>query len=344
MPYYRRLESGLWQATIRLPDGRRRTRTDPLKRVVKTWAEDAESGIRHGEWADPQDGRITLSQWWAKWSRTRVVEQATDAKIASHWRAHVGPRWGTVKLAAVTAWDVEAWLADMARADVGATTRAQSFRLLRHLLSDATRHRLIASDPTAGVKAPSIPRHVDRFLSEDEFERLYAQMPTDRDRALTGLMALAGLRWSEAAGLHSTRVALDAAQPMLTVVEVLRRDGSVKSRPKSDAGIRVVPIVPRLGDALRPVMRRGQLFDVNYTNWRRRVFVPAVERAALAEPLPTPHDLRHSFGSWLAARGVPPVEIMATMGHSSLRATERYLHATSGRLGRVSIALSTIGQ
>src|SRR5574340_1100919 len=39
------------------------------------------------------------------------------------------------------------------------------------------------------------------------------------------------------------------------------------------------------------------------------------------DPQPTPHDLRHSFGSWLAEAGVPPHEIQALMGHSTLRAT-----------------------
>jgi hypothetical protein len=35
MAYIRRLPSGKWQATVRGPDGRRHTATDPLKGVVK---------------------------------------------------------------------------------------------------------------------------------------------------------------------------------------------------------------------------------------------------------------------------------------------------------------------
>lgn len=340
MPFYRRLPSGLWQATVRLPDGRRRTRTDPLKAVVKRWADDLESGVRRGEWADPQDGRITVAQWHERWSATRDVERATVAKDDSHWRTHVEPRWGDVRLMAVTAWDVEAWLAKMSRAGVGAATRAQSFRLLRHMLGDAARHKVIASNPTETVRAPKIPRHVDRFLSFDEYRHLEDAMPTDRDKALLGLMCLAGLRWSEAAGLHGTRVDMTARQ--ILVVEVQRRDGSVKPRPKSDAGQRVVPIGDRLAGLLTPVLVRGKLFDVDYTNWRRRVWVPAVARAGLAEPRPTPHDCRHSWCSWLASQGVPPHELMAMSGHGSLRALERYMHASPGRLTRASSALAAL--
>lgn len=343
MAGYRRLPSGLWQATIRLPDGKRRTRTDPLKGVVKRWAEESEAALRRGEWADPQDGRITLAQWWTKWSRTRVIERATRDRDLSHWRVHVEPRWGSVKLGAITAWDVEGWLADMSRAEVGATTRAQAFRLLRHMMSAAAHHKLIATDPTATVKAPSIPRHVDRFLTEPEFYALWSVLHTDQDRGLIALMTLAGLRWAEAAGIWGERIHLGTPQPWLTVVEVKRRDGSTKPHPKSEAGMRDVPIAPMLAEALRAVWTAGPLFPtVSYTNWRRRVFVPAVKVAGLAAPLPTPHDLRHTFGSWLAQRGVAPIDIMTTMGHTSLRATERYLHAGGGRLGRVAGALEAV--
>jgi integrase len=346
MAAYRRLPSGLWQATVRTPDGRRRTRTDPLKGVVKTWAEDAEADIRRGEWADPQDGRITLGQWWERWGKTRVIEKATTDKDASHWRNHVEPRWGKVKLAAITSWDVDAWLADMAKAKVGATTRAQSFRLLRHMLSDAATHRLIKADPTANLKAPKIPDHVDRFLNLAEYEALEAAMPTGRDKCMVRLMAYAGLRWQEVAGLHAHRV--DLPRRRLIVVEVQRRDRSIKDVPKSAAGQRYVPLGDELVAMLEPLVDEadgGLVFPgVDYTNWRRRVFVPAVKRAGLAAPLPTIHDLRHTYGSWLAEGGMSPTAIMALMGHQSLRATERYLHATDARYDQAIAALRRPGQ
>jgi integrase len=152
-------------------------------------------------------------------------------------------------------------------------------------------------------------------------------------------MAYAGLRWGEVAGLHAHRV--DLAARRLTVVEVLRRDATVKDRPKSAAGQRYVPLERRLVDLLGELVpASGMVFPgLHYTNWRRRVFAPAVLAAGLAAPLPTPHDLRHTFGSWLAGNGVPPTDIMALMGHSTLRATERYLHSGNDRFERALTAL-----
>lgn len=337
---YRRLPSGKWQASVRLPDGRRRTRTDPLKSVVRRWAEDLEADMRRGVWADPQDGQVTLGQWFADWTQLRVVERATLLRDASHWRTHVAPRFADVRLAALTQYDIEAWLAKMARDGVGATTRAQSLRLLRNMLGAAVTHKRIAVDPSAGVSAPRIPRHVDRNLTRQEYLALHAELPTERDRAMVSLMAFCGLRWGEVAGLHAHRVNLAAGE--LTVQEVLRRDSSVKAVPKSGAGQRVVPIPPHVIEEVRPFVSSGLLFPgVDYDNWRRRVFVPARERAGLADPQPTIHDLRHSYGSWLSAAGVPPRDIGSLMGHSSLRSTERYLHSGSSRFG---MALRALGE
>lgn len=45
-------------------------------------------------------------------------------------------------------------------------------------------------------------------------------------------------------------------------------------------------------------------------------------RACLAEPLPTPHSLRHSAISlWIAAGTVSPMEIAMWAGHSSINTT-----------------------
>jgi integrase len=40
------------------------------------------------------------------------------------------------------------------------------------------------------------------------------------------------------------------------------------------------------------------------------------------------HDLRHTFGTRLAESGGDPFTIMELMGHSDLRMTARYTHAT----------------
>src|SRR5262249_29275262 len=48
------------------------------------------------------------------------------------------------------------------------------------------------------------------------------------------------------------------------------------------------------------------------------------------------HDLRHTFGTRAADAGVPLTAIASVMGHSDIRTTDRYAHATDdGRRGAV---------
>jgi integrase len=369
MPSYRRLPSGKWQATVKHPSGRRYTRTDPLKRVVAEWAIDLETQIRRGDFVDPTAGKVTLGEWWRQWEATRVVERATASKRESLWRVHVQPAFGSWPLASIQSWDVEAWVADLARRQVGPEAAASAFRLLKQLLGDAARHKLIRGNPADLVKTPTTAKHVDRFLSAEEADRLLESItmpgpragvergrPRDRvpdpaGRLFVHLMLDAGLRWGEAAGLHVFRV--DLMRRVLRVQEVLERGRRVKPQPKSKAGQRVVPLtdelVAELSEHLADRPRDGLVFveagrdgnerPLDYANWLKRTWAPAVAAAGLAEPLPTPHDCRHSYGSWLAEQGVPVHEIAALMGHSSLRAVERYVHASEARMERARGAL-----
>jgi hypothetical protein len=91
MPYYRRLPSGLWQATVRGRDGKRHSRTDRLKAVVKQWAAEQEAAIARGEFRDPRLGEIKVAGWHARVVRARGIEDITKAKNASLWRTHCEP-------------------------------------------------------------------------------------------------------------------------------------------------------------------------------------------------------------------------------------------------------------
>lgn len=370
MPYVRRLPSGLWQATVKR--GRRRyTKTDPLKKVVVEWASDLELQIRRGAFIDPAAGKIRLADWWEIWTASRTVTPSTLANAETHWRLYVQPAFGDWEMAAIAPFEVQQWVARMVAAKVRPTAAQRALLLLRQMLEAAVLAKRIGSNPAAGVKAPRPPKHVDRFLDVEERGRLldaitmpdpdadppprgekHSRVPDAGNRLFVKLMLDAGLRWQEAAGLHVFRV--DLKRRTVRVQEVVQRmSDAVKEQPKSEAGSRVVPLTDELvkdltaflgshpGDGL--LFRSRQGTPLEYKNWLHRVWRPAVRAANLEAPLPTPHDCRHSYGSWLAEQGVPPHEIMVLMGHSSLRAVERYIHASSARLQRARDALDARG-
>jgi len=60
MSYIRKLPSGKWQATVRGPDGRRHTFTDPLKTTARRWAAEQEALLARGDFRDPHLGEIRV--------------------------------------------------------------------------------------------------------------------------------------------------------------------------------------------------------------------------------------------------------------------------------------------
>ena len=110
MAYYRKLASGLWQATVRGRDGKRHTKTDKLKSVVKHWAAQQEAAIARGEFCDPHLGDLKVGGWHARVSRARGIEDITKAKNASLWRTHCEPEWGGWQMAAVTRLEAQEWV------------------------------------------------------------------------------------------------------------------------------------------------------------------------------------------------------------------------------------------
>jgi integrase len=78
---------------------------------------------------------------------------------------------------------------------------------------------------------------------------------------------------------------------------------------------------PRPGDRVFP-------FDAH--NFVNRVFIPTVRRAEIQDF--RFHDLRHSFASRLAMKGVDLATMGKLMGHHRIRMTERCAHLTEDRL------------
>jgi integrase len=165
-----------------------------------------------------------------------------------------------------------------------------------------------------------------------EQERAVRRAEDHQDAELVRLAAYAGLRQGELLALRWRDV--DFAGAALTVTRAL--SAGVEASTKSGR-VRRVPLCDQAAAALDRVSRRQDFTsgdDLVFAN----AFGRALDGSALrrryrraqaaggVRPLRF-HDLRHTFGSLLAAGGVDVVTIKAAMGHSALATTARYLHA-----------------
>jgi integrase len=170
------------------------------------------------------------------------------------------------------------------------------------------------------------------YPAVNDGERLARQVEGQQDAEMVRVAAYAGLRRGELLALRWRDI--DFAGSALTIARAM--SAGVESSTKSGR-VRRVPLADQAAGALDRMSRRDHFTspdDLVFCNvfggpldgsaLRRRY--KRAQHAAGVRPLRF-HDLRHTFGSLLAARGVDVVTIQKAMGHSALSTTSRYLHA-----------------
>jgi integrase len=164
-----------------------------------------------------------------------------------------------------------------------------------------------------------------------------------------------GLRWSELAGLQIRDVELMGKKPMLNVNRGLHSTskGITYEKPKSSAGKRTIPltetqvelIAAHIAETKRtmvngeePLFISPEGHVLNYSNFRNRVFIPALQKACISKA--RIHDLRRTTATILVANQVDLKTIEQLMGHSDIRITlSAYASATEAGLSKATNAL-----
>jgi integrase len=181
---------------------------------------------------------------------------------------------------------------------------------------------LISRTLAAGQRRLQADRRSDDQLAVDIQDGELVRVASYTGLRLGELLAL---RWKD---IDFTGSVLTVSRAMSAGIESTTKSGRVRrvplpnqaaaalqrlhSRPDFTAPDQFVFVEPTLGRALNPVTVRKRFKQGR--------------DAAGARPLRF-HDLRHTYGSLLAARGIDLVTIKEMMGHSALSTTGRYLHA-----------------
>jgi integrase/recombinase XerD len=250
-------------------------------------------------------------------------------------------------LTALTAWlgrpvgditteQLEEYLAELRAAGLAPATIARRVAAVRSFFRHQALLGARTDNPAAELDLPRRRRKLPRTLSPAEAERLVeaangAAPRALRDRALVELLYGAGLRVSEAVGLHKSSVDLEA--------RLVRCTGKGSKE-------RVVPIGRQGTEALRRYLARGR----PYLDSRHRpeLFLNAkgggltragafqilrrlAGKAGLEPERVHPHLLRHSFATHLLEGGADLRSVQEMLGHADLATTELYTHVSDRR-------------
>ncbi len=247
---------------------------------------------------------------------------------------HAMDALGDRPAAKITSREIEALLARVA--DTGASP--STVNKYRARISAAFNYGMretaygLPANPVARADRRREPhRGALAYYSPEEIEAL-ARALDSQDAELIRLAAYAGLRMGELLALRWRDVdfsghALTIGRAMSAGVESSTKSGHVRRVPLPDQAAAALERLSRRQDFTGPdelvfCNAFGRALDGSAL---RRRFKLARDRAGL-RPLRF-HDLRHTYGSLLAAAGVDLVTIQAAMGHSALATTSRYLHA-----------------
>lgn len=161
-----------------------------------------------------------------------------------------------------------------------------------------------------------------------------AQLRSDiQDAAAVRLSAYTGLRLGELLALRWSDVdwsgsALTVSRAISAGRETATKSGKIRRVPLPDQAIAALNDLSKRGDFTAP----DELVVCNVATGRvldgsalRRRYKDAQTAAGVHEM--RWHDLRHTYGSLLAASGEELVTIKSAMGHANISTTEVYLHA-----------------
>ncbi len=320
---------------------------------AQTELENVLADVRRGIWRPPVAEVVqaprevpTFHVFASEWFERQKVEGGRRGKGLApkgrenlQWRLsnHLLPAFASRRLDQITVEDVDRYrLSKVREGKLGVTSINKTLTTLAAILEAAVEYELIDRNPARGRRRrlPAVaPRrswldradHISALLDAASKLDAEARVCRGQRRALLATLTFAGLRIGEALSLRWCDV--DLARSTITVRVA-----------KTDAGVRVVNILPVLRDELGTYRAR---FDAlpdalvfgtaigtrqTMTNVRTRVLTRAVEKANQQltkdgfERLPgglTPHSLRRTFASLLFAIGETPPYVMAQMGHAT---------------------------
>ncbi len=227
----------------------------------------------------------------------------------------------------------------------------QSYSLLRAMLTAAVADEVILRNPCA-IKGAGVSHATERPVATIPQILALADAVPPRYQAFILTATWSSARWGELVAL--TRDRLDLLHGTMKIdrqLVELRGCRLQPDSPKSAAGVRTIHLPPHLLPELQHHLATFVPSDCIYVfpnskgePIKRSSFRSVWLRARAKAGLPTLrfHDLRHTGNTLAAATGASTRELMARMGHSSIRAALIYQHATKDRDAAIATALSAL--
>lgn len=239
---------------------------------------------------------------------------------------------------------VNAYRGNLVDAGLSASSINQRLSAIRKMASEAADNNLLDQTQANGIaKAKGLRQEGQRlgnWLTKDQAQKLL-NLPDDttnkgrRDRAALALLVGCGLRRDEAARLDWRQV--QQREGRWVIVDLVGKRGRLRSVPMpsfckaalDDWGAAVgwqdgTLLAPEYGPVLHPV-NKGDTIAAGESMTPQALYYLVREYAQALGADVAPHDLRRTFAKLAQKGGAALEQIQLTLGHASIKTTERYL-------------------
>jgi integrase len=166
---------------------------------------------------------------------------------------------------------------------------------------------------------------IERYMDDEQMQRLMAVLETHENRSVCNVVLFllsTGARCNEA--LSATWEQIDLANRVWRILATNSKSRKMRSVPLNDAALLALH---RAGtnEGCVFVAPHGSRYVTISKSWERI-------REAAGLPHLRLHDVRHQFASMLVNAGRTLYEVQQLLGHSDMKATERYAHLSKRTL------------
>jgi integrase len=274
---------------------------------------------------------LTLGAYADTWFERGKTQRAWKVKTARSYEASLNrfkPMLGKLPISTVRPSHIAEYVAEASKTHEPATVNFD-VTILHGIFKSAKREELVDFNPAEDVERPKVVQKRWRILEPSEVPAVLNAFEDEQARTVFLTVMLTGLRRHEIQNLRWRDVVLTDPE---------RGEHLRVRESKSESGVRIVPVTPKLSEALWQHRRQsayqgedelvfsGPSGKTYNAEGFKRQFHAALKVAGINDYVRPFHDLRHSSITNDAAAGANPTALMAKAGHADMKTTKRYLH------------------
>lgn len=267
------------------------------------------------------------AELWLENKRNSDIKEYTYiTTYESKYRLYIKPYFSQAYINNIQPYDVDMFFNK--HRDLSASVRKKLLIILNGIFKMSITYKLCQHNPASHITVSEKEyKSTKRVYNADDEEKLFSYCLTNGYIDIAILLDT-GIRRSELLGLRWEDI--DLKNKVIHINQAITPGGSrgaepVVDVPKSRTSIRAIPISSELANALKEhadsgYVVKGTKYDYmtpsGYAkNFRTNLNIIADQLNI--EKL-TPHELRHTFGTFLRKRGSDIYTIQKAMGHSSI--------------------------